>query len=846
MIKNMRILAALLFCLAASLVAPLAGAQTGGTYWRLDRSAGLPYFVQFNVDGAWRNIGSVDAAGLFAFTGKINSSTTLSGSGTGQTYQHYIEVYDGPHSNPNGNGYGVYVRMLGRDPASTGFRFAFGAQCQWDTPGDPLSTPGHNGCAGQLAQGILNYPNTGPGAAAVLPGIWGDNWNAVATAKANNASSVIAGEADVSVYGPNVAGDPGATYLQRKGVAVVLIGDGPQGSVRDAGIGFIATSNVTHPFEHIVAFDKLSGGQPIATDGTIIGVTAGSPAMNVANGIDFEYGLIFSGYPFKSKDFYVNADGDVSASNLATKGVVSFLQGAAPANQKLSWIITDPATGALKVQALPDAGTPQTTWVTFTRGPDGAAANAFEKKVYTPPSTAALAGFNIPPGSLPSGTWQDGDLVTSGTSLLVRLNGVTYATAFLQNANVWPGVQTFSVPPIFSTLTGYVKANGASALTASATIPSADFADGNTGTGAVAHAASPAFTGSPTAPTQFANDNSTKLANTAYVDASAAALASAAGGTYAKQTIIHVFTASGIYTPTPGMKFATVFNFGAGGGAGSGARAAPGAAAGGGCGGGGGGLAQGWFSAAQIGPSQAVTIGAAGVGGAPQTADSTAGNNGTAGGATTFGSLLYAGGGGFGQGGALGANCGGGGAGNSSASGGNGAAGVGGVGSFNQGNGGSGVAGANSFTMPGAGSGGSGSPAAGTAGLAGGFANSLVSGGSGGASGGGITAADAASNGGAGGPIYLGGIAKFGAAGTVGAGQDGGAGLTFATNGGPLNQAGTGAGGGASNLLAAAGAGGVGGLCGGAGAGGGASRNGFSSGAGGPGGGGCVIVVEQF
>ena len=53
--------------------------------------------------------------------------------------------------------------------------------------------------------------------------------------------------------------------------------------------------------------------------------------------------------------------------------------------------------------------------------------------------------------------------------------------------------QTFSLPPIFTTLTGYVKANGVSAPTASSTIPSADFADGNTGTGAVAHATSPVF-----------------------------------------------------------------------------------------------------------------------------------------------------------------------------------------------------------------------------------------------------------------------------------------------------------------------------------------------------------------
>lgn len=48
-----------------------------------------------------------------------------------------------------------------------------------------------------------------------------------------------------------------------------------------------------------------------------------------------------------------------------------------------------------------------------------------------------------------------------------------------------------------------------------------------TGSGALVFAASPALTGSPTAPTQTAGDNSTKLATTAYADDSAAAASGA-------------------------------------------------------------------------------------------------------------------------------------------------------------------------------------------------------------------------------------------------------------------------------------------------------------------------------
>ena len=316
-------------------------------------------------------------------------------------------------------------------------------------------------------------------------------------------------------------------------------------------------------------------------------------------------------------------------------------------------------------------------------------------------------------------------------------------------------------------------------------------------------------------------------------------------GTYAKQTITQVFTASGTYTPTPGMKIATVYAFGAGGAGGSGARNAAGNATGGGSGGGGGGLAQAWFSAAQIGASQAVTIGAHGVGGAAQTTNGTAGISGTAGGATALGSILVAGGGGGGQGGALAANSGGGGAGSTFGSGTSGAGGIGGSGSSGQGNGGSGVGGGTSAGIVGAGAGGAGSPAAGTAGLFGGYSVPLFGGGTGGGSGGGITAANVASDGGAGLLFYNGGLVTFAGGAAAGAknGTDGG---TYPNSGGPLNQAPSGAGGGASELAAAAGNGGVGGLGGGGGGGGGASRDGNNSGAGGNGGEGLMIIVEQF
>lgn len=103
------------------------------------------------------------------------------------------------------------------------------------------------------------------------------------------------------------------------------------------------------------------------------------------------------------------------------------------------------------------------------------------------------------------------------------------------------------------------------------------------------------------------------------------------------QTVTQVFTSNGTYTPTSGMKYCTVEVIGGGGG--SGAISATGAAeVSASAGGGGGGYAKKTFTAAAIGVSQAVTIGAGGIAG-------TAGGAGGNGGTTTFGALLQATGG---------------------------------------------------------------------------------------------------------------------------------------------------------------------------------------------------------
>ena len=117
-------------------------------------------------------------------------------------------------------------------------------------------------------------------------------------------------------------------------------------------------------------------------------------------------------------------------------------------------------------------------------------------------------------------------------------------------------------------------------------------------------------------------------------------------GTFSS-VVRQVFTSSGTYTPTSGMKYCDVEIVGGGAGGGGSAAVAGGQASGGG-GGAGGGYSRKIFSAATIGGSKSVTIGAGGAGGA---AGGATGSNGTAGGTTSFDALISATGGGAGQGG---------------------------------------------------------------------------------------------------------------------------------------------------------------------------------------------------
>lgn len=153
-----------------------------------------------------------------------------------------------------------------------------------------------------------------------------------------------------------------------------------------------------------------------------------------------------------------------------------------------------------------------------------------------------------------------------GSNLSIDGSGVLSAT--LAAGNLSGTVAVANGGTGVSTLTGYVKGNGTSAMTASSTIPISDVIG-------AAPLASPTFTGTPSAPTATAGTNTSQIATTAFVT-SAVASVSGGGGTTAHTLgevygggIVFYITSGGyhgliadtyVYDETPEYMYSSVTN----------------------------------------------------------------------------------------------------------------------------------------------------------------------------------------------------------------------------------------------------------------------------------------------
>jgi hypothetical protein len=230
------------------------------------------------------------------------------------------------------------------------------------------------------------------------------------------------------------------------------------------------------------------------------------------------------------------------------------------------------------------------------------------------PYAGGTVGFYIPSTLTPKTTWQDqGQTTPNANPLTLDSNGealIWGSGSYRQilkdslGNQIWDQV---TVDPS-SSVSGFLQvANNLSDVANAAT------ALNNLG-GASLN--SPAFTGTPTAPTAAPGTNTTQLATTAFV--------TAAIPSRLKTVKVQVFTGSGTYTPSAGMAYCLVHLCGGGGGG------APTSNFGGG--GSAGSYSFGVFTAGNIGSSQTVTIGAGGAAG-------------SSGGTSSLGSLMTAPGG---------------------------------------------------------------------------------------------------------------------------------------------------------------------------------------------------------
>lgn len=357
--------------------------------------------------------------------------------------------------------------------------------------------------------------------------------------------------------------------------------------------GFSGNTSLTFPTSGTVATTAGGGSTTIVTVGT---VTTGTWAANVIQ-------------PAYGGTGVANANTVTVAGNFSTTGANS---------------INLNTTAATNV-TLPVSGTLATL------------------------TTATLAGLTtasnlVTVGTISSGTWQgtavgiayggtggaitasNGGIVYSTASKLALLSGTATANQILLSGSSTTPAWSTATYPATTTTNQILYSSGTNAVAGLATAASSVLV---TSSGSVP-SLSTALPNGITATTQSQNNNSTKVATTAYVDQSG----------FVNQVNTQTFTGNGTYTPTSGMEYCIVEVVGGGGGGGACAAVNGGAG-----GGGAGGYARVLLTAAQVGASKTITIGAAGTAGASGGA-----NAGGTGGTTSIGSLVSCTGGGGGTG----------------------------------------------------------------------------------------------------------------------------------------------------------------------------------------------------
>lgn len=304
------------------------------------------------------------------------------------------------------------------------------------------------------------------------------------------------------------------------------------------------------------------------------------------------------------------------------------------ADQKI-WDVTQNAAGLL-FRAVNDANSAATNWMTVTRGAGTAVTSVVIPALS--PTSLALTNAHIFVGNVSN---NPADVAMSGDATISNTGALTLASTIVAGGPTGSA----TVAPIIT-----YDAKGRLTTVTSATITPAIGNVTGLGTGVatalgtnVGSAGAPVtFNGAAGTPSSIVLTNATGFP---FATGGTGITQRANGGTGTSTGAVVVvkqqkFTGSGTYTPSTGLLYAIIECVGSGGGGGAVAGTAARLFAGGG--GGSGGYSRTVASAATIGASQVVTIGAAGAGGAAGS------NSGTAGADVSVGSICIGKGGGAG------------------------------------------------------------------------------------------------------------------------------------------------------------------------------------------------------
>lgn len=234
-------------------------------------------------------------------------------------------------------------------------------------------------------------------------------------------SQVIGAEFNVSVQA-------GASVAYKSCLSLINVNsDAVNGSVFDAALVFTSDGSTTARWAYGISFGRPDSLWSFNTSSTLIGTVAPSAGSRVANhGIDFS-AVTFSGMAFRSNNFSVDQNGNITAGLVSINGASGgfVMNSRTGSGESLQWY-NPSGTGAALFNgtrniAVFDVSNDGSLAIV---GPFSATGATFSALLQTAASATGSAGINLPAGTAPTSP-NNGDFWFDGTNFKARVGGVT-------------------------------------------------------------------------------------------------------------------------------------------------------------------------------------------------------------------------------------------------------------------------------------------------------------------------------------------------------------------------------------------------------------------------------------